>query len=285
MFNFSEHYYAAQDGLKLYFREYGERSKHLPSLLFLGGINRNSKDNDEIAKLLSGDFHIISPDYRGRGRSAYDPVWQNYHPSTYLNDLRHLLALSNIHKVIALGTSMGGLLTMAMSAVMPATLVGAVINDVGPDVDKGGVKRIVDYIGDDTSYASWDEAIAHIQNAWNDPSIKTAEDWRKNAEETFTQDENGRIRIDWDPAIAKALKEDDGSKHDLWPLYRGLGSRPTLIIRGGVSDILAQETLDRMGSTLPNTTSLIVPDTGHTPRFDSSLVAEALSSFLRSFRT
>src|SRR3546814_12919738 len=55
-------------------------------------------------------FRSIAPDYRGRGRSAYDPNPENYQPTTYLNDIRHLLAVAGIHRVVVIGTSLGGLL-------------------------------------------------------------------------------------------------------------------------------------------------------------------------------
>ncbi len=282
--NFKSKHYTSQDGLSLFYRDYGSPLAKGPTLIFLGGINRNSKDHHDIATALCDKFRIICPDYRGRGQSQWDSQWRNYHPVTYLSDLRHLFTLLNLHQVVVIGTSMGGLLAMALTAFFPTILKGAVINDVGPDVNSEGITRIVDYLGDDRIYESWEAAIQHIQQAWNDPSIKTKEDWLKNAHETFHEDSEGKIHIDWDPAIAKALREDTGATHDLWPLFNGFSSLPVLAIRGEVSDILSLETFEKMVVSLPNIISLTVPKTGHTPRLDDPVVLETLKEFLEDIR-
>src|SRR3546814_1139576 len=67
-------------------------------LLCLPGLTRNAKDFHRLAQRLAGRHRVIAPDYRGRGRSAYDPNPENYQPTTYLNDIRHLLAVAGIHR-------------------------------------------------------------------------------------------------------------------------------------------------------------------------------------------
>ncbi|MCW9035320.1 MAG: alpha/beta hydrolase [Rhodospirillales bacterium] len=280
--NYKACFYTSQDGLSLFYRDYGSSQAKGPTLVFLGGINRNSKDHHDIATELSHQYRVICPDYRGRGQSQSDKNWRNYQPVTYLNDLRHLFTLLNLHQVIVIGTSMGGLLAMALSAFSPTVLKGAVINDVGPDINPKGIARIIDYLGDDTAFDNWESAIKHIQNAWNDPSIKTEDDWLKNAHETFHENTEGEICIDWDPAIATALEEDTGEAHDLWPLFKGFKNIPILTIRGEVSDILTQKTFDKMIALLPNMSTLIVPETGHTPRLDTPLVLTKIKEFLNS---
>ena len=112
---FRERWFSAQDGLRLYFRDYGSPSAPGTPMLCLGGLARNSKDFDRLARRLCQHRRVVCPDYRGRGRSSYDPQWQNYRPEVYLNDLAHLLAVCNLHRVLVCGTSMGGLLSMGLA--------------------------------------------------------------------------------------------------------------------------------------------------------------------------
>jgi Predicted hydrolases or acyltransferases (alpha/beta hydrolase superfamily) len=102
-------------------------------------------------------------DYRGRGRSARDPDWRNYRPETYISDIFDLLAVADAPKIVAVGTSMGGLLTMGLAAYRPTCLAGAVLNDIGPDVDPEGYRRILAYIGADRPHPDYDAAIADMR--------------------------------------------------------------------------------------------------------------------------
>ena len=140
---YREHHYTSQDGLRLYYRSYGDPLAPRTPVLCLGGMTRNAADFDDLASHLSGERWVICPDYRGRGRSDYDPDWRHYVAPIHVDDIRHLLVAAGIHRVVVIGTSMGGLLATAMGVMMPAALVGVVINDAGPDLDSAGTRRIV----------------------------------------------------------------------------------------------------------------------------------------------
>ena len=142
--DYAEKRYTSQDGLSLYYRDYGPSADGLTPVLCLPGLTRNSRDFSAISKRLMRERRVICPDFRGRGLSDHDPNWQNYEPTTYIGDIRHLLCALNIHRVFVIGTSMGGLLTMGMGAAMPTVLAGALINDVGADIGESGVEKIID---------------------------------------------------------------------------------------------------------------------------------------------
>ena len=264
MSGFREHRFTTQDGLSLYYRDYGDPLSGRTPVLCLPGLARNSKDFHRLAARLSADRWVVCPDYRGRGRSDYDPDSDNYQPATYLSDLRHLLAAAGLHRAVVIGTSMGGLLTCAMGAAMPGALAGAVLNDVGPDIAADGLDRIMAYLSKDNPQPDWDSAVQAFKTMLPRLGLRTEEDWRAVTEATWTEGPDGVLHYDWDIHIVDPLLK----KHplpDLWALYRSLRHLPVLAIRGGISDVLSPETFDRMAREHPGLTRLTIEGVGHVP--------------------
>jgi len=261
---FRERRITAQDGLSLYCREYGDPLSPGVPVLCLPGLARNSKDFHRLALHLSDRRWIVCPDYRGRGRSAYDPHNENYQPATYLNDLRHLLAAVGLHRAAVIGSSMGGLLACAMGAAMPTVLAGVVLNDVGPDIGGDGLQRIVTYLSQDNPQPDWDSAVRAFRTLFPTLSLRTEEDWRAAAEATWYEGDDGVLHYDWDIHIIDPVRK-NRPLPDLWALFRSLGRYPVLAIRGGVSDVLLPETFDRMAAAHPGLDRLTLDGVGHVP--------------------
>jgi pimeloyl-ACP methyl ester carboxylesterase len=226
---------------------------------------------------------VICPDLRGRGRSQYDPDWRNYDPRVYLDDIRHLLASLGLGHVIVIGTSMGGLLGVAMAMMMPASLKALVLNDVGPDVSPDGLKRILNYISTDVPQPDWPSAVTFLRKLLPKLSLQSDEDWLIFAQNTYRQGDDGKLRFDWDVALAKPLAQPQRESIDLWALWRAIAKIPALAIRGGVSDILLPETFARMKSLKPDLIQVTVPGVGHAPTLDEAPAREALDEFIRRF--
>ncbi len=281
--DFRERTYGAEDGLRLYFRDYGDAlSPRLP-VLCLPGLTRNSKDYHKLALRLAPERRVLCPDYRGRGRSAYDPDWHNYAPTVYVNDLRHLLAATNVHRAVIIGTSMGAFLAMGLSLMMPMAVAAVVLNDAGPDLHPKGLARILGYIGTDRPQADWDSAARTLREMLPGLSIDTDEGWRDFARNTYREGEDGLLHFDWDTNLARPLRTGTGDMPDLWALFRSLRRIPVLALRGENSDLLSAETFERMGEVIPAMARVIVPNTGHAPTLAEPAAAQALDEFLAQF--
>jgi pimeloyl-ACP methyl ester carboxylesterase len=280
---YSERHLSAQDGLQLYYRDYGDRlSPRLP-LLCLTGLTRNSEDFADLATHFAGTRRVICPDYRGRGRSAYDPDWRNYDPMVYLGDIGHILMANDIHRVIVIGTSLGGLLAMGLAVMRPTSIAAAVINDIGPDVDPTGLARIIDFIGIDRPQPDWPSAVAMLRKALPRLAIRDAQWWERFARATYREGTDGMLHFDWDVAIVEKLKRSDGAIQDLWPLFRALRDIPTLAVRGGISDVLTEAGLQRMIDAKPDLVAVTVPGIGHTPTLDEPEIKGVLDDFITRF--
>jgi pimeloyl-ACP methyl ester carboxylesterase len=273
--------FTSQDGLSLYFRDYGDPQSVRTPVLCLAGLTRNSKDFNRVAARLAAERRVLCPDYRGRGRSAYDPDWRNYVPATYFNDIRHLLAATGVHRVIVVGTSMGGLLACGMAVAMPTAVAAAVINDIGPVINGEGLGKIVAYLRDSTPLPDWDTVIARLRVSFPNLPVYKDGDWFTIAEATYRKGDDGRLYPDWDPALIKPLLADATYGYDLWGLFRALGRMPVLMIRGAKSDVLTAETFARMGAALPHARCLTLPGVGHAPNLSEPQAKEAIDALLR----
>jgi pimeloyl-ACP methyl ester carboxylesterase len=276
---YREHRISAQDGLSLYVRDYGDAVSGRTPLLCLTGLTRNSSDYHDFAQARSADRRVITLDYRGRGRSAYDPDWRNYTAETYVSDIRHVLAATNCHHVVAVGTSLGAMLTMGMGAAMPGAVAGAILNDAGPELDPTGIARILDYVGDETPVEDWEAATARVEQLFPSLPITTKDGWRALAERTFRTREDGKLVYDWDTAIVKNLRAMKALP-DLWALFHGLRKVPVLALRGEISDVLSQATFERMGEGMPKLTRVTVPGVGHVPTMEEPAAKQAIDAFL-----
>ena len=277
---YREHTYAAEDGLRLYYRDYGDPLSAATAVLCLPGLTRNAKDFHGLALWMSRERRVLCPDYRGRGRSEFDPKWRRYRPATYVNDLRHLLAVANLHRVVAIGTSLGGILAASMAVAMPCALAGAVLNDIGPVVERAGLGRIIDYIQDARPQPDWETAARHLRDTLPFLRAEDAEGWLELAHGTYRECGDGLLRVDWDPALIKPLLETKGHVGDLWPLFGALGGRPLLAVRGEHSDVLGARTFDRMADSMPGLERITVPGVGHAPTLKDFATREAIDALL-----
>lgn len=278
---FEDFYYRSADKLKLYARVYpGDRQK--PTLLCLHGLTRNSADFDPLANKLA-NYSIVSADQRGRGNSAWDRDAAHYRPDIYCKDMFTLIEQLNLSNIVAIGTSMGGLMTMMMGAMQPGMFKAAIINDIGPVVDPAGIKRISGYVGVSSDFKNWDEAVAAIKAQGEDIFEGfTDADWIAFAQRTCKKLPNGRIAFLYDPAIKQGLKGAGASAvpPDLWPVYDALKGMPLLVIRGAKSDILSPKTADEMIARNPAAKLATIPRRGHAPILDEPAAVSAITEFL-----
>ena len=276
-----ERRFTAADGLSLYFRDYGDPGSAATPVLCLGGLFRNGRDFDPIARSLAKERRVLCPDLRGRGRSDYDADWSNYRPATYLNDIARLIALAEIRRFVVVGTSFGGLLAMGLGTFMPFSLAGAVLNDAGPEIERDRFDSILAYIGRDRPQADWRDAAEAIRTQTPFAVFQTEEMFDAMLRNTYREGEDGLLHFDWDVNIVKPIVETPGETPDLWPHFLGLRPIPLLAFRGESSDLFSEECFLRMGREYPGARLVTVPRTGHAPTLAEPECVSALDMFLR----
>ncbi|HVL79916.1 MAG TPA: alpha/beta hydrolase [Sphingomicrobium sp.] len=265
----TDRYWTSRDGLRLHYRDYAGPAERLP-ILMLHGLTRNARDFEAVAERIAGEWRVIAIDFRGRGLSDPDPRSERYTPTTYAEDVVELLDQLGIDRAIFFGTSLGALVTMAVAAMQPMRLAGALINDIGPEVDPRGIERIRSYVGIPVRFGGWDEAAESLRSKHGDvhPSYGDAE-WLRYARRVCRQSGDGGVEFDYDMAIADNFNRPGSDPvGDLWPLFRALGDIPVLVLRGANSDLLDRELAEKMQQALPDVELVTVEGVGHAPDLD-----------------
>ena len=277
---YADRFFTVRDGLKLHYRDYpGDSGK--PPLLCLPGLTRNARDFADFAERYSPRFRVLALEFRGRGMSDYDPDPSRYIPPTYALDVIEMLEQLEVPQAVFVGTSLGGLVTMAVAVLAPERIAAAILNDVGPELTDAGVDRIKTYVGRPVRFASWDEAAERIA-ANQRPAFDNygPDDWLKMARRNCRED-NGAIVFDYDMAIAEPFNSAGPTPEiDMWPLFQALAQKPLLVIRGAKSDLLSAAALDKMHAAAPAMKSAVVAGVGHAPELNEPEAVAAIDAFL-----
>ena len=267
---------SAWDGLPLRARIWdgGDRA---PPILCLPGLVRTGADFDIVAPGSAEGRRVVSLDYAGRGESGRSSDINRYAPEACLRDVLDVCAALHLHAVTIVGTSFGGLLSMAIAAARPALLRGVVLNDVGPEIGAGGADFVRDFVALDPALESLDACVTFLKQRLPPLSLSTDDDWRAMAALTYAPGADGRFHPVWDTAIARLLHR---PAPDLWPLFGALAHVPVLLLHGALSTILLPSGVAAMQACRPDMTVVTVPDVGHAPILTEAAVRDTLAAFL-----
>lgn len=280
---YNDGYWWSPDGLRLHYRDYAGGSDGRPPLLCLPGLTRNARDFEPLAARLAGEWRLICPDMRGRAESAYAKDAMTYVPLTYMQDISRLLADLAITRFVAVGTSLGGIITMLMAATHREWLAGALLNDVGPALEEEGLARIRTYVGVNQSHPTWVHAARALADANGDvyPGYDL-QAWLAMAKRLYRLNSGGRIVLDYDMKVAEPIRA-MGSEAgvDMWPVMKAFSGLPTLLLRGERSDLLGAATAQRMAAEIgPGAELVTVPGVGHAPVLDEPESVAAIDRLL-----
>lgn len=235
-------------------------------LVCVHGLTRSGRDFDYLAQSLSGEYRVVCPDVVGRGKSDWLKHKALYGIPQYAADMVTLLARLNGGTVHWLGTSMGGLIGMALAAQENTPISRLVLNDVGPLITAVSLRRIGEYLGQAPRFDSYAQAEAFVRFVSAPFGKLSAEQWQHLTRHVVRTAADGKIEFCYDTGIAEPFKAEQGGGNDvdLWPLYEAIHC-PTLVMRGANSDLLLPETLAQMASRGPRAMTVEIPGVGHAP--------------------
>jgi len=275
---------AAEDGLRLHYAEYEPAGDGgAAPVVCLPGLTRSALDFHSLAQALAGrGRRVLALDYRGRGLSEWDADWKRYSLEVEEADILATLAAAGVEKAVFVGTSRGGIHTMRLAMRKPEILRAAVVNDIGPVVDAAGLRRIKGYVGRQPGSATMAVALAALKLVAGPQftSLDQAE-WEEWARSTFVE-KNGRLELRYDPALSHTLDEvgPDSGPILFEEEWKAMAAIPTLVLRGGNSDLLSPETFAAMDEGHPLLERLTVPGQGHAPLLLDAPTIGAIGDFV-----
>ena len=241
-------------------------------LVCVHGLTRQGRDFDTLAQDLAPDYRVVCPDVVGRGQSGRlaDPM--AYGIPTYVADVVTLVARLDVEQVDWLGTSMGGLIGIALAALPGTPIRRLVLNDVGPVVEPEFVQRLGSYLGVPAFWRTEEEAAAALLAISAGFGPHTPEQWLALTRPQLVadvQDGVAGFKPRYDPAIAVPVRAMTSAiaaagQAMLWQMYDRIAA-PTLLLRGADSDMLSPTTALAMAARGPRPQVHEFAGVGHAP--------------------
>ncbi len=259
------------------------------------GLSRQARDFDALASVLTAQARVIAVDVAGRGYSDWLANPMDYQVGTYVSDLAVLMAYLRREdpqlQIDWVGTSMGGLVGMALAAQPESGIRRLVLNDVGPVIRWEALARIGAYLGLNLSFASQREAADYLWSISTSFGPHTDEQWMRLCA-PMLRERDGRWYLHYDPALAQSVKamtqvQDPrvaqeamkASEALLWSLYDRIRAR-TLVLRGEYSDLLTEDTVRAMAVRGPKARCVTFAGVGHAPTLISDEQRRVIAEFL-----
>ena len=249
---------------RIAYREWGD-ARNRDVLVCVHGLTRSSRDFDELARALRAQFRVVCPDVAGRGDSDRLADAKLYTWTQYVADMVTLIARLDVEAVNWLGTSMGGLIGMALAALPGNPVARLVLNDASPVIGRAALERIGSYVGQERRFETLEEAERYVRAIAAPFGPHSDAQWRFLAETWVRRQEDGSWRPHYDTRIAEAYRATMPEKDlELWPLYDAVRC-PTLLVRGEHSDVVSHQAAAEMTRRGPKAKVAEIRGVGHAP--------------------
>ncbi|KAF1047040.1 alpha/beta fold hydrolase [Xylophilus sp.] len=266
--------------------------RHPHVVVCVHGLTRQGRDFDALALALAQRARVIGVDVVGRGRSDWLADAAGYQIPVYAGDmlalLAHLHRQSPIGTLDWVGTSMGGLIALALCGQpglpLPLPVRRLVLNDIGPVLQWSALQRIGGNVGLPLRFDTLEQGADWLRQAASGFGPHTQEQWLALSRPMLVPLGDGGFRLHYDPAIAapfRAVDEEGTARSEaiLWQLYDHI-TASTLLVRGADSDLLSRETAEAMTHRGPHARLVEFDGVGHAPTFVAPVQIAVVEGFL-----
>jgi len=252
-----------------------------PVVLLHGGGQTRHAWSGTGRKLGEAGWHAMAFDLRGHGDSSWCPQG-DYGHNTFSTDVRSIAERLPAPPVLV-GASLGGLASlMAIDQGGPSLARALVLVDIATQMESEGVGRIIDFMTQEPDgFASLEDA-ADAVAAYNPHRSRPTS--TKGLEKNLRQGEDGRWRWHWDPRFLERPQDGQSNAVDGEQVLEDAARRlsiPTLLVRGGQSDILSEQGARRFLELVPDASYADITGAGHMVAGDrNDVFAGAVVEFL-----
>ena len=246
----------AVNGMNFHYLEWGDPGP--PTILMLHGGGQQAHSWDFISLPLSEHWHILALDQRGHGDSDW-AADGDYSIEAHQSDLDGFIAALCLRDFHLIGHSMGGRNSYVWASRHPGILRSLVIVDTGPVAQFRGRDRIQNFRELPDELDSFEEFAARVQEYTG----RSREQTLGALQYSIRQRADGKWSWKYDKLLRTPGRHAPAwSEERLWAAVSQIDC-PTLITRGGDSDIFADETMRRMQQVIPNCAAVTIPAAGH----------------------
>lgn len=273
------------EGNRLIADQYGSNGQ---PVIFLHGGGQTRHSWDLAAERVAGLGHVvICLDQRGHGESDW-VASGSYNFTDFAADLVTVSdAVFELHgtRPALVGASLGGLAgLLAEGAQKPGSLAALILVDITPRMDRGGVGRIIDFMG--AHMAEGFESVEEVADVIERylPNRKRPGDL-SGLSKNLRLHCDGRYRWHWDPKFISLKQNQDAAtgeaiQHRMLEAASKL-SLPVLLVRGRNSDLVSTEHVREFQNLVPHSKFVDIENAGHMVAGDrNDVFAEAVENFL-----
>jgi len=253
------------NGLKFHYLDWGNPEK--PPLILLHGVGQTCHTWDLFAAAMAPHFHIMAFDQRGHG----DTDWaadKDYSRKTMVKDVDAFTDALGLTRFFLTGMSMGGANSLSFTANHAHKVEALVVVDVGPRVEKEGVKHIRDFMSNYREFKDLDEAAAVIHRFNPRRSLEVIRNYT--CVYNLKQLPSGKWSWKYDTYFSEGHRPIDMKQmHDELAAEVKTIQCPTLLVKGGESDVFSLDGAREFQQLIPGSEFSLVPKAGHSVMGDN----------------
>ena len=253
------HVFTGADGVRLVGDSWGNPGAPLVILQHGGGQTRHAwKGAGE--RLAAAGFRALAVDARGHGDSQWAADGR-YDQELMVEDLTRVVAAFGDRHPALVGASLGGATSLMAAGEGHVDATALVLVDVAPRIEPAGVSKIRTFMTQHPdgfeSLEQVADAIASYQPQRTRPRNMSglAKNVRRGAD--------GRSRWHWDPKFSGSSRYDLEARQRQMEMAARKLTLPTLLVRGGMSDVLTEDGVREFCALVPHAEYVTVAGAAH----------------------
>lgn len=261
--------------LSLHYVEWPCPADTAGNLLFLHGGALQARTWDAVCLFLRESYRCVAVDLRGHGESDWSPG-QDYALTSHAADIAEFTTQCRLDPVTLIGHSLGGLAAMLVAAAQ-TNVEALVLIDIAPTTNPQATGRVRDFIISQQGFASADQLLEHILQFSPRRRKELLSGSLLHNIQAFP---DGTLAWKYDPShflhTAPRPHQDE-----LWDCVQQI-SCPILLVRGGHSRVVSDETAERLVAVARDARACSIEEAGHNVQGDAP---DQLAATIREFLT
>ncbi|OGA26807.1 MAG: hypothetical protein A3I01_04255 [Betaproteobacteria bacterium RIFCSPLOWO2_02_FULL_65_24] len=259
------------NGLKFHYLAWGSADR--PPLVLLHGVGQTCHTWDFFSAAMAPHFHVMAFDQRGHGDSDWAPE-RDYSRNTMANDVAAFTAALGLNRFFLAGMSMGGMNSLVFTAGHPQSVEALVVVDIGPRIEKEGVRHIRDFMFNNREFNDLDEAAAVIHRF--NPRRPLEAIRKFTCVYNLKQLPSGKWTWKYDTYFSDGHRPGDvQAMHDQLAAAARRIRCPTLLVKGAESDVFSLDGARELQQLIPDSEFSLVAKAGHSVMGDNPAGFEA----------